>query len=76
MKYNMIWYMIAYANYVQATSIMEQLYYSHCATDGGTASDVVGAGDNGHVTRDGHAYGALSRGEYDYGSEGRHCCIV
>lgn len=50
MKYNMIWYMIAYANYVQATSIMEKLYYSHCATDGGTASDVVGAGDNRHVT--------------------------
>lgn len=55
--------MIAYVNNVQAISLMDQLCYSHCATVGGSTSDVVFAGVNGHVTGDGHGYDALSRDE-------------
>lgn len=50
-----------YANYVQTTSLMDQLYYCHCATDGGCTSDIFLPGVNGSVNSDGHGYDALYR---------------
>lgn len=57
----MILNLIVFANYMEATFLVEQMQHSHDAIKGGRRSDVVGSGDNWHITSDRH--GALTEGD-------------
>lgn len=73
----MILNLIAFAYYIQATSLMNQMQHSHDDINGSNTSDSVVSGNKWHITSDGH--GALTEGDSnkDHNShEDRHWCIV